>query len=70
MSVGQKSAKDLRYLDNEDKFLDFAFEVLSRHFKDRSHFESFFDLIPTNEEIVIARDTIHCIEEKRGSAGA
>jgi hypothetical protein len=38
-----------RYLNKKDHFLNYAYDALKGYFSDRSDFDAFFDLIPTDE---------------------
>ena len=44
-----KMKRDLRYL-NDVKFFDYAFDVFQRYFTNRKEFETFFNVIRSEEE--------------------
>ena len=44
------TSKDLRYLKDKDKFLEYAYSALSEHFSSRTDFDNYFISIATDDQ--------------------
>lgn len=50
MRVMDNTAKDLRYLRSQDKFMEYAYCALREHFSSRTEFDNYYNSIATDDQ--------------------